>query len=607
MADVLQNILSINRPVSFEGQDCIMECDKCGKNWIVVDECMSEEYFCNRREVMLHTLHHGSRSIFVRDFRCECSNLIAYDGMSDGLFCATRHHVFCRDLLDAWMFDVCAVGMSFRDAFASWKRKSCSSSAELIWVHQRPIVKRRMGNLAFNAFLRTVKFSKNSDLHDLFSCRTCKVIDSSGVERWTGVVMDGTATGILSKLPTFNRPICIVPRMKGTATDQYLMPPPVLREFTDSIFKSAKKNEGRLLFEVELNTTSIRQLFVLVDVFFNVTPLTREYACAYATKPLLIICYKVVRIEEDKGDRLQLIHLIKDQNIRRAIIEFGRCFISGSVCGGVLRRASSLIGGYRFLDAIRNIIQCSHAAPNTNVCTSCLSQLTYVARSHQDEIPSLSRLLFALINAHDFQDIDDLLLRSLMSSVSSILARCFAVRMEFSSIFHRKRSDASAEYTTLYKQPTSELIIPKDDWLDEASYTGELFPGNPVMRPNVSFGLSSRMENAAICKKNYRKSDSHSPGIFTVQCVCRYPKLIGLSVMKECESVSTAMSILLSRFKNLPRATYYDNACNLSKSVLLRFPWINDETLITLQKSQVQYSGRSRQLCELQQSSDIWS
>ena len=44
------------------------------------------------------------------------------------------------------------------------------------------------------------------------------------------------------------------------------------------------------------------------------------------------------------------------------------------------------------------------------------------------------------------------------------------------------------------------------------------------------------------------------------------PKLIGLSVMDECESVSTAMSVLLSRFKNLPQATYYDNNCNLEKS-----------------------------------------
>ena len=56
--------------------------------------------------------------------------------------------------------------------------------------------------------------------------------------------------------------------------------------------------------------------------------------------------------------------------------------------------------------------------------------------------------------------------------------------------------------------------------------------------------------------------------------------MIGFSVMNECESVSTAMSILLSKFEKLPRATYYDKGCNLAKSIILRLPWINNETAI---------------------------
>ena len=104
------------------------------------------------------------------------------------------------------------------------------------------------------------------------------------------------------------------------------------------------------------------------------------------------------------------------------------------------------------------------------------------------------------------------------------------------------------------------------------------------MRPNVSFGLSSRKDNVQSCSESYRKSENHSSGIFTLQCVCRHPKLIGLSIMGECENVSTAMSVLLSRFKNLPKATYYDNGCDLAKSALLRFPWINDRTIIMSDK-----------------------
>ncbi len=123
-----------------------------------------------------------------------------------------------------------------------------------------------------------------------------------------------------------------------------------------------------------------------------------------------------------------------------------------------------------------------------------------------------------------------------------------------------------------------------EDWMTESQRTGEFFPGRPQVRPLLNFGSSSRKENTRTCRKNYLKSDSHSPGIFTVQCVCRHPKLIGASVMCECEGVSTALSVLLSRFKILPRVCYYDNACNMCKSVTLGCPWVYDDCIIVFDR-----------------------
>ena len=142
----------------------------------------------------------------------------------------------------------------------------------------------------------------------------------------------------------------------------------------------------------------------------------------------------------------------------------------------------------------------------------------------------------------------------------------------FFSMFGSKQSNESSECSTSFRDPCATIVQPRDYWLDEASNTGQVFPGNLILRPYVSFGLSFRKENVQSCRKRYRKSENYLLGIFTLQCECRHPKLIALSVMDECESVSTAMSVLLSRFKNLPQATYYDNGCNLAKSVLLRFP-----------------------------------
>ena len=130
-----------------------------------------------------------------------------------------------------------------------------------------------------------------------------------------------------------------------------------------------------------------------------------------------------------------------------------------------------------------------------------------------------------------------------------------------------------------------------ENWMMEAQRTGEIFPGCPQGRPRLNFGASSKRENARSCRKNYTKSETHSPGIFTVQCVCIHPKIIGVSVMEECEGVSTALSILVSRFRTLLRICYYDNACNLLRSVVLRFPWVNEGCTIVCDR--FHYAGHT--------------
>ena len=53
--------------------------------------------------------------------------------------------------------------------------------------------------------------------------------------------------------------------------------------------------------------------------------------------------------------------------------------------------------------------------------------------------------------------------------------------------------------------------------------------------------------------------------------------------MSGCEGVSTALSVLLFRFKLLPRICYY-NACSMLRSIALRAPWMNDKSLIVCDK-----------------------
>ena len=123
-------------------------------------------------------------------------------------------------------------------------------------------------------------------------------------------------------------------------------------------------------------------------------------------------------------------------------------------------------------------------------------------------------------------------------------------------------------------------VVISENWLDEASRKGQFSPSNPLVRPCIDFGSTKRTENARNSQKYYRVSDSHSPGIFTAQCACRYPKLTGISVMNEWESMSTALSVLMSRFRILAKSCYYDNVCNMLKSMWIRTLWVNEQCLI---------------------------
>ncbi len=119
----------------------------------------------------------------------------------------------------------------------------------------------------------------------------------------------------------------------------------------------------------------------------------------------------------------------------------------------------------------------------------------------------------------------------------------------------------------------------------------ELFPGRSLIRPNIDFGSTSTTENSRSCRNSYAPTKSHTPGIFIVQCVCRHPKLLGVSTMTKTEVVSTGLSILLSRFCNLPRVCYYDNGCNKARSIILRVPWVTNECRLVCNR--LHYTGHT--------------
>ena len=165
----------------FIGEDRIFKCPKC-KQWMKTS-LPTDGSIPTIRKANLHTLHHGCIRIGVVDNICLCGNVVRYEGLSDGFFSVSKFNIFTRELLDAWVFDVCGLGLTFLEAFTSWKRKACSITARNQYIDLPLTLKCRMGNVVFTAFLRTLTLSSEDILHKLFTCDVCLVPDGHGTRR----------------------------------------------------------------------------------------------------------------------------------------------------------------------------------------------------------------------------------------------------------------------------------------------------------------------------------------------------------------------------------------------------------------------------------------
>lgn len=142
--------------------------------------------------------------------------------------------------------------------------------------------------------------------------------------------------------------------------------------------------------------------------------------------------------------------------------------------------------------------------------------------------------------------------------------------MKFQKNYENQRIHNAANYEKYHRHDLSNMKIAHSDVLLEVQITGEIFPGRPEVRPRIDLGATANDENTCSCFKHYVTSNTHSLGIFTVQCACPNAKLLGFSLMVESEWINIDLSVLLSRFKLLPQMWYYDNGSNMSKPILLQ-------------------------------------
>lgn len=281
--------------------------------------------------------------------------------------------------------------------------------------------------------------------------------------------------------------------------------------------------------------------------------------------------------------------------IRSSLADFLRKFTTASLPVSVLPTSTMVTAAKNLSNALDVLRNCSHVTGRvgTEVCKSCTYSLAITSASMESLLPTTTIFIANICEARSsntpapFWDI--------AQSVSILLRSAITVRDAYSFRFPTKQTFAAQQYSTQFEHLV-QVELPEfgigcnldHNQRDEsgllpiaassASRSGEIHPGRPLVRPRIQFTSSSGRDGwSEECSKNYRHGLNHSPGLFTVQCTCSHPKLLVISVMSSSESVPTALTAVLSRFPTFPRVAFYDNACNLARSISLRFPWVAEK------------------------------
>ena len=296
----------------------------------------------------------------------------SYVGFYDGIFRLNRNKCFSRELLGMWLWDVCGTGGTFRDAYSSWSSKSYATSASFHRIGTDNYPTRQLNNQAFTTFLKKLTFHSEKHLVELFTCSDCETTDYDNNRILSGVVMDGTALGILGTLPQFVRPIKECTAVPRVPDRQYLIRKAKLRAFIDTVLVSAKSPSENNHFVVLCRGSIWSKRNYIMNRLFGMA--VAESDEAYLASSLLKECFSIYNlvsdVEQDGGisdhevaeisGRIIMKYRIRDIDVRRTIVEFGRCFLSGPIVGGSLRSFSSISAAQRLSEELIRFSKCNH-------------------------------------------------------------------------------------------------------------------------------------------------------------------------------------------------------------------------------------------------------
>ena len=215
-----------------------------------------------------------------------------------------------------------------------------------------------------------------------------------------------------------------------------------------------------------------------------------------------------------------------------------------SAIGGIVRNTKEAHTLQLCANYLLSVHECEQE-PGSR-CQHCFDVLSSVIKMTHESTAVVANLIRKILDYQRIQNTYNMeKIRNLLFNISECIREYIDLYGYSMKEFNRRKATDSRLYRQNHIESSVSARISMMNCTVENMYeTGEVYPNLPLVRPRVI--LREKKEEAELCTKHYKNNMTHSPGIFTVQCTCISPKLLGVIAMDRNEGDSTALNSILT-------------------------------------------------------------
>ncbi len=135
--------------------------------------------------------------------------------------------------------------------------------------------------------------------------------------------------------------------------------------------------------------------------------------------------------------KIHFLDKIHDVNVRRTVLEFGRCFLSGSIAAGCLRGVDSIPVALKLSQALKSFSTCIHA--QQGICYACRGNLLQVGNSAEEILSPEGRAACAISSAAFSGEVE--VPKKTVGVVGKVIEESLAIRERYHHFFERYQTD----------------------------------------------------------------------------------------------------------------------------------------------------------------------